>query len=76
MKTRFAGLLGLVAVAGLAVGIFGVAPFGGRTAEAMKAAPTMSVDVLVTPLVLTAMCYEAAAAAVELRSEVKHGATC
>ncbi len=46
MKTRFAGLLGLVAVAGLAVGVFGVAPFGGRTAEAMKAAPTMSVDIL------------------------------
>lgn len=44
MKTRFAGLLGLVAVAGLAVGILGVAPFWGHTAEAAKAGPTMSVD--------------------------------
>ena len=37
MKRRFAGLLGLMAVAGLAVGIFvGVSPFDGQTAEAAK----------------------------------------
>ncbi len=38
MRTRLAGLLGLVAVAGLAVGIVGVHPFGGHTAEAAPVA--------------------------------------
>ena len=41
MKTRLAGLLGVVAVLGIAVGVFG-APFDGRTAEAVRPGATVT----------------------------------